>query len=88
MKFRAILKLMVFTSVAIVSNPSWAEEIQEVTIEGLYLVKDSNPALVYAEPGIDLSQYRRIYLSDAYIAFKKHWRRAQNNPHSDSVSVR
>jgi len=87
MKFRAIFKFMVFTSVAIVSNPSWAEENQEVTIDGLHLVKDSNLALVYAQPGVDLSQYKRIYLSDIYIAFKKHWRRTQNNSHPDNVSV-
>ena len=87
MKFRAIFKLMAFTSVVIVSNPSWAEENQEVTIDGLHLVKNSNLTLVYAEPGVDLSQYQRIYLSDAYIAFKKHWRRTQNNSHSDNVSI-
>jgi hypothetical protein len=88
MKFRAILKLMVLTSIAIVINPSWAEEDQAVTVDGLRLLKDSNLALVYAEPGVDLSQYKRIYLSDAYIAFKKHWRRTQNNIHSDNVSVK
>jgi len=87
MKFSAIFKLMVFIFMAIVSQLSWADEEQQVTVDGLQLVKDSNLTLVYAEPGADLGQYKRIYLDDAYIAFKKNWQRKQNTNRADQVSV-
>ena len=87
MKFSAIFKLMVVIFMAIVSQLSLADEEQQVTVDGLHLVKDSNLTLVYAEPGADLGQYKRIYLDDAYIAFKKNWQRKQNTNRADQVSV-
>lgn len=87
MKFSAIFKLMVVILMAPVSQISWANEEQQVTVDGLHLVKDSNLTLVYAEPGADLGQYKRIYLEDAYIAFKKNWQRKQSTNRADQVSV-
>ena len=55
------------------------KEIPEYTIEGLKRIPDTKDiALVYAEPGATLSQYERIYLVEPYVAFKKHWKREQN----------
>ena len=55
-------------------------EIPEYTVEGLKLVPDTkNIALVWAEPGADLSQYDRVYLVEPYVAFKKNWQRSQNS---------
>ncbi len=51
----------------------------EVTVDGLHLVKDTKMALVYAKPGVDLSQYNRIYLTEPQIAFRKNWLKAQNS---------
>lgn len=54
-------------------------EIPEYTVEGFKLVPDTkNIALVWAEPGADLSQYNRVYLVEPYVAFKKNWQRDQN----------
>jgi len=54
-------------------------EIPEYTVEGLKLVPNTkNVALLWAEPGADLSQYSRIYLTEPYVAFKKNWQRDQN----------
>ena len=55
-------------------------EIPEYTVEGLKLVPDTkNIALVWAEPGADLSQYDRVYLVEPFVAFKKNWKRSQNS---------
>lgn len=53
-------------------------ELPEVTVDGLHHVSDSELAIVYAKPGADFSEYNRVYLADAYVAFKKNWRRDQN----------
>lgn len=55
------------------------KEIPEYTVEGLKLVPNTkNMALVWAEPGANLSQYDRVYLAEPYVAFKKNWKREQN----------
>ena len=57
------------------------EELPQVTEEGLHLVQDSQLAVVYAKPDVDLSVYDRIYLVEASVAFRKNWRRDQNRSH-------
>jgi len=79
MKFRILTAFLLFLSLLLVTNFSFAnEEPPQTTLEGLERVKDSKLALVYVEPGADFSQYKRIYLADTYVAFKKNWRRDQN----------
>lgn len=53
------------------------QDFPEITEDGLHLVPDSKMALVYAEPGAELTQYKRIQLMDAYVAFKKNWQLKQ-----------
>lgn len=57
----------------------------EVTVDGLQLVKDTKMALVYAKPGVDLSQYNRIYLTEPQIAFTKNWLQTQNSIPNQTV---
>ena len=81
---KALVIRLISVSMALVGSQSFASgEISQVTVEGLHLVKDTELALVYAEPGVDLRQYHRINLAPAYIAFKKNWKRNQNqtDPH-------
>ena len=88
MKFGIFIKSMVLFSIVVAGNHVVAEEaVPEVTIEGLQLIKDSNLALVYAEPGINLGQYSKVYLDDAYIAFKKNWQRDQNRHHPQKINA-
>lgn len=88
MKFRILTAFLLFLSLLLVTNFSFAnKEPPQTTLEGLERVKDSKLALVYVEPGADFSQYKRIYLADTYVAFKKNWRRDQNraaDPHKIS----
>lgn len=60
-------------------STAWAKKsLPAVNDEGMELVKDSELATVYADPGADLSIYNRIRLEDATVAFKKNWQRDQN----------
>ena len=61
-------------------------ESSDTTIDGLQLLEDTKLALVYAEPGINFDQYNKIYLDDAYIAFKKNWPHKQNTSHANKIS--
>lgn len=58
---------------------AWAKkDLPAVNDEGMELVSDSDLATVYADPGADLSGYKRIWLMDASVSFKKNWQREQN----------
>ena len=54
------------------------DKLPEVTVDGLHHLSDTELAIVYAEPGIDLGQYEKIFLAEAHVAFKKNWQRDQN----------
>lgn len=73
----SFLLLMFFASFSATANE--ANKIPEYTVEGLKLVPNTkNMALVWAEPGAELSKYDRVYLVEPYVAFKKNWKRDQN----------
>lgn len=55
-----------------------SDKLPEMTVDGLHHLSDTELAIVYAQPGADLSRYKRVHLLDAYVAFKKDWRRDQN----------
>ena len=89
-----ISKRIVFALIALVFatatiSPAWAKKnLPAVNDEGMELVKDSDLATVYADPGADLSIYKRIWLEDATVAFKKNWQRDQNRSHSFKVQTK
>jgi hypothetical protein len=58
----------------------------EVTVDGLHLVKGTTMALVYAKPGVDLSQYNRIFLAQPQVAFRKNWLQTQNSIPNQTVT--
>ena len=84
--------LIVVLLVALVATPvaSFAKkksEIPQTTVEGLVLVPDTKEiAFVWAEPGADLSQYKRIHLVEPEVAFKKNWQRDQNRSSADRLN--
>jgi hypothetical protein len=88
MNFKVLVNFLLIASLTAVSGPCFAEEAakSEFTIDGLQLIEDSNLALVYAEPGIDMSGYSKIYLDSPYVAFKKNWQRTQNRVGPNRVS--
>ncbi len=63
------------------------QEFPDVTVNGLHRVPDSKLAIVYAEPGADLSPYKRVQLLDAYVAFTKNWERDQRSRSATSFRI-
>ena len=64
-----------------------AENLPQVTEDGLHLVPDSRLAVVYADPAADLSVYDSVMLLDAYVAFKKNWEREQRSRSAAAFAV-
>lgn len=87
MKFKSIIKLSLLTLLMPASGFSVANEPPEISLEGLHHIKDTNLAMVYVQPGIDLGQYRRIYLAETYVAFKKDWQRKKNRSMTHKISA-
>lgn len=91
---RASLTILTLVFSFTTVSPVWAKkDLPAVNDEGMELVRNSELATVYADPGADLGIYNRIMLLDATVAFKKHWKRNQNlgNPlyvrDSDMVKI-
>lgn len=79
--------ILLFSMVAV--SPVLAKkDLPAINDEGMELIKDSDLATVYADPGADLSIYNRVMLLDATVAFKKNWKRDQNRGHSLRVKDR
>ena len=76
-RFFLTILILLFSIVA-VSPVSAKKDLPAVNDEGMELIKDTDLATVYADPGADLSIYNRVMLLDATVAFKKNWKRDQN----------
>lgn len=63
------------------------QELPEVTEDGLHRVPDSKLAVVYAEPGAELSGYQKVQLLEAYVAFKKNWARDQRSRSAQPLNL-
>ena len=55
-----------------------AEEPPEVTYDGLHRLHETEAALAYAKPDVDLSVYDRLLILDCPVAFRKNWQRDKN----------
>ena len=86
-KFSATI-ITVLLSLAVFSPALAKKNLPAVNDEGMELVKNSDLATVYADPGADLSIYKRVMLLDATVAFKKNWKRDQNRGNSLRVKDR
>ena len=77
---------LVFSTYSLSTFAKNAQEFPEISDDGLYLVKDSKMAVVYAEPGADLGVYKRIMLLTPEVAFRKNWERDQRSRSVSKVS--
>jgi hypothetical protein len=74
---------------ALTALSAWArDKPPEVDSNGLHLVHHSDLRIVYQLPGTDFSQFDTVILVDAYVAFRKHWQRDQNETDPFRVSKR
>jgi hypothetical protein len=87
-KFHYLLLIVVASLIAATGAYAKKQELPEITVEGLHRVPDSRLAVVYAEPGATLSQYQRVKLLDAYVAFKKNWERNQRATSANPLRIK
>lgn len=73
--FTIFLALIVTVVPMAVAN----EKPPEIDNHGLHLVHHSDLRLVYTLPDTDFSAYDKAILVDAYVAFKKNWKREHND---------
>lgn len=78
MKPDTLMRSIFITCMVAAGSLQASNELPSVTVDGLHRLGDTELAIVYAQPGADLSQYTRINLADARVAFKKNWLRDQN----------
>lgn len=62
-----------------------AQDIPEITADGLQLVGSNPQSLVYLLPGLEPAAYRGIYLDETSVNFTKHWRRQADQSNGSSV---
>jgi hypothetical protein len=63
----------------LVSAPLAAKDkLPQTTKDGLELQKHSKVGALYLKPGATLEPYDKIYLVDAFVAFKNNWQRDYN----------
>ena len=68
-------KWMVALLASVMASVGWAADPPEVDKDGLHLVHNSDLRVVYTRPGVDFGQFDKVILVDAYVAFRKNWRR-------------
>ncbi len=89
MHAKLLTKLFLSLAVLSLSTAAFAkkEDLPEITQDGLHRVHDAKMAIVYAEPGADLSAYDKVLILDPYVAFKKNWERNQRTKSAGSLRV-
>ncbi len=77
MNAKRLIAVLIPLTAAIFATSGFGSDEQwpEVTEDGLHRVHDTKMAVVYIEPGADLSGYNRIHLMEPTVAFKKNWER-------------
>ena len=82
--WQQLVLFLIFLSSSFVAFAS-GETPPEVTVDGMQRIKNAKMALVYAKPGVDLSQYNRVYLIEPKVSFVKNWLQNQNSIPNQSV---
>jgi len=80
------LFLTLILAVYSLSALAQSQEYPAISDDGLHLVDGTKMAVVYAEPGADLSIYKRIKLVAPDIAFKKNWERNLKSRSASKIS--
>lgn len=87
MNIRSVLTILVLCMSMSFTVIAQEQVPPDVTVDGLHRVDGTKMALVYAQPGVDLSQYKRIYLVQPQVSFIKDWLNFQNNTLRQRVTV-
>lgn len=77
-----LLSLSVIGAGAGFSTAALAQDVPEMSHDGLTLVEDTKADLVYTLPDADFSVYDSFYIIEPMVAFRKNWRRDFNRTSS------
>ena len=80
-----IILLFVFLAAPIPAHAQAEGDIPEVSLDGLELVEKNRRGEIYADPGIDWSEYEKVKLDTSTVAFRKNWQRDQNRHQLNKV---
>ena len=87
-KLFTVVLLIALVATPVASFAKKKSEIPQTTVEGLVLIPDTKDiAFVWAEPGADLSQYKRIHLVEPEVAFKKNWKKDFNRSSANRLDT-
>lgn len=83
MKYRTLTTALVtavlgFGLLAFTTSAEAAKKLPEESPEGLKLVPKTKVSAVYLRDGVSFAGYTKVAILDCYVAFKKNWKRDQN----------
>ena len=78
MKSRSIITSLVFVAVSLPLVAMAEDEAPELNTDGLQLVEKDGRGAIYADPDADWTQFSKIMLDEATVAFRRNWERDQN----------
>jgi Protein of unknown function (DUF3313) len=78
MSLASISRRLAALALALWGGCALAGSVPETTHDGLQLVPSKKVQVLYVKPGATLAPYRRIAITDCYVAFRKNWQRDQN----------
>jgi hypothetical protein len=77
--FAAVAAVVTFALVAAAPMPVLAADDEKVDpFAGLKKIEDAKVGVAYVDPKADFSVFKRVAISDPYVAFRADWRRDQN----------
>lgn len=87
MKKHALASITAMALAALPFTAFAAPDTPEVSTDGMQLVEKDGRGSIYADPGVDWSEYSKIMLDDATVAFRRNWQRDQNRSLGRRVST-
>jgi hypothetical protein len=75
--------LFVFTIFSLAGVASAKDELPETTPDGLKRIDTKDVDAVYIQEGASLEPYKRVYLVECVVAFKKDWEKDYNRSAAD-----
>ena len=69
------------------TSPLNGKIIAENICTGLKKIEDANVGVAYIDPNADFSVYKRVAISDPYVAFRANWRRDTNRSRMRPVTA-
>jgi hypothetical protein len=87
-RLAAVTTVVAFALVAVATTPALAEEGKKVDpFAGMKKIEDAKVGIAYIDPDADFSVFKRVAISDPYVAFRADWRRDQNRDRMRPITV-